>query len=52
MLSSVDMMVKRSLETELDHIKLMLNGDVPQSAAACDLIIVQQYIKNRVSELS
>lgn len=52
MLSSVDMMVKRSLESELSHVNLMLTGQIDTKNSLTYLAIVKQYLEQRLEELS
>lgn len=52
MQSSVDMMVKRSLESELTHVNLMLSGLIESTNSFTYLAIVKQYLEQRLEELS
>jgi len=52
MLSSTEMMLKRSLEDELTHIKLMISNQVTPSASPEVLQTVKQYVEARLSALS
>lgn len=50
--SSTEMMLKRSLEDELTHIKLMINGQVTPTASPEALLTVKQYVEARLAALS
>lgn len=50
--SSTEMMLKRSLEDELTHIKLMINGQVTPTASPEALLTVKQYVEVRLAALS
>lgn len=52
MLTSAELMLKRSLEDELTHIKLMINNQITPSASPEALLTVKQYVEARLAALS
>jgi len=52
MLTSTEMMLKRALEDELTHLKLMINNQITPTAPAEVLLTVKQYVEARLAALS
>lgn len=49
--SSSDLMLKRALEDELQHIKIMISGGIDPSHPIETLQVVKQYIEARVASI-